>query len=94
MNQLIDSIENGMKDKDEFAFFKQSFYQFKENHQLDTNQLLETLTEPKRAFLKDILASQRVITDNDTGKTQTRKIVKPKTRKVAPINPDLNQEEY
>ncbi len=76
-----------MKDKDEFVFFKESFYQFKLNNQLDTNQLLETFTEPKRKFLKDILASQRVVIDGDNGKTLPRKIVKPKMRKIAG-NPD------
>ena len=82
MNELINSVDNGMKDKDEFVFFKESFYRFKENNQLDTNQLLETFTEPKRKFLKDILTSQRVVVD-DIGKTLPRRIVKPKTRKIA-----------
>jgi len=92
VNELITSIENGMKGKDEFTFFNQSFFQFKENHQIDTNQLLETLTEPKRAFLKDILTRQRVVVEGNIGNTQARKIVKPKARKILSANPNLNQE--
>lgn len=46
-------------------------------------ELCNSLPPHKRGFLNDILNSQRVIVDEAAGKSQARKIVKPRARKVA-----------
>jgi len=46
-------------------------------------ELLNSLIPSKREAFKDILYNQRVVVDEAEGKSQARRIVKPRARKVA-----------
>jgi len=58
----------------------------KEGNPKALQSFIASLPESKRDQLKQILNSQRVVLNPDEGKTQARKIVKARGRKVANPN--------
>lgn len=87
----MDKLETELKVKDEFTIFKEALHEMKTIGETVTLDLVNRLSSEKKEFLREIMQSQRVAIDESGGKTETRRIVKPRTRKIA-TNIGKNQE--
>jgi len=82
-NKVLDKFDTDFKKQDEFAYFKTALRELRDRNPKALDELLNSLPEFKKNSLKDILFSQRVVVDEAEGKSQARRIVKPRARKVA-----------
>lgn len=87
----MEYFESDLKEKDEFAYFKEAVYAVRRNNEQVLSELVNKLPNNKRDYLRDILNSQRIIVDAQGEKTEARKIVKAKARKVA-TNINMNNQ--
>lgn len=76
-------METELKQKDEFALFKDYLNMLRINNEATIIELVNRLPHKKREFLNDILQTHRIIVDQKEGRTATRKIIKTKGRKIA-----------
>ena len=72
-----------LKNKDEFMIFKDCLNAMKANNPENASELINSLPNHKKEFLRDIFQSQQVAIDSTGQKTESRKIVKPRARKIA-----------
>ena len=67
---------------DEYNYFKESLLLLKNKNQKSLQEILGQLSGVKQEFLKQVLASQRIIVNDDpNNKSAPRKIVKVKGKK-------------
>jgi len=76
-------METELKQKDEFLIFKDYYLKMRERDPEHAMQIIEKLPKEKKEFLRDSLQSKRITINENEGKTESRRIVKPKARKVA-----------
>ena len=76
-------METELKQKDEFLIFQDYFLKMKDNDNARTMEIIDKLPKEKKEFLRVTLQSKRIFINPNEGKSEARRIVKPKARKVA-----------
>ncbi len=86
----LDAFLTQLKKQDEFTIFRDVMAKIKEANREALGQMYEMLSTTKQEHFKQVINSQRVLTQE--GKTTARKVVKTKARKTAE-NYSLSQTE-
>ena len=83
LTEALDNFETELNQQDEFEFFKTIVSTLKKDNPGYLEKLYNSLEDHKKKYMEDILSSKRVVLNEAKGKSQARKIVKPRARKVA-----------
>lgn len=78
MEQLVTDF----KTKDEFAFFKNVVIMMKDMDHNGLAQIIQTMPQAKQNYLRQVLQSQRVVLDAVRNKTEARRIVTVRGKKI------------